>query len=347
MRPSPSCSAASRPGSSAGRSATSCSAVPSSTSTSPARARSARRGATRAASAGRRSRSRSATAPGGSRSRTGARSTSSSCRAARSRPTSPDATSRSTRSRCPSPAASRSIPQAAAATSSGSCCGPSPGTSSTTTRCGSCAPSGSRTSSASGWTRARRPSCAQARRGRAEPAGERVLGELRRLSPAGWLRLDELGLLEALGGSAARLREPDLLDSPDFLLVAAFGAGLERWPISNELRRYAHALLRGRGARGTARRARSTASGAGPSRGRSRRSPTCTRPGSPRRCARPGGAEPAEPLLRGDELGLSPGPEIGRMLEEIAEERAAGTVSTREEAQELVRRSAEALRRDR
>ena len=47
--------------------------------------------------------------------------------------------------------------------------------------------------------------------------------------------------------------------------------------------------------------------------------------------------EPAEPLLRGDELGLPPGPEIGRLLELIAEERAAGTISTREEALELVR----------
>jgi hypothetical protein len=47
--------------------------------------------------------------------------------------------------------------------------------------------------------------------------------------------------------------------------------------------------------------------------------------------------EPAEPLLRGDELGLPPGPEIGRLLELIAEERAAGTISTREEALRLVR----------
>jgi poly(A) polymerase/tRNA nucleotidyltransferase (CCA-adding enzyme) len=49
--------------------------------------------------------------------------------------------------------------------------------------------------------------------------------------------------------------------------------------------------------------------------------------------------EPAEPLLRGDELGLPSGPEIGRLLELIAEERAAGTISTREEALELVRRA--------
>ena len=49
-------------------------------------------------------------------------------------------------------------------------------------------------------------------------------------------------------------------------------------------------------------------------------------------------ADPAEPLLRGDELGLPAGPQIGDLLELIAEERAAGTISTREEALELVRR---------
>ena len=48
--------------------------------------------------------------------------------------------------------------------------------------------------------------------------------------------------------------------------------------------------------------------------------------------------DPAEPLLRGDELGVPPGPEVGRLLERIEEERAAGTISTREEALELVRR---------
>jgi hypothetical protein len=48
--------------------------------------------------------------------------------------------------------------------------------------------------------------------------------------------------------------------------------------------------------------------------------------------------DPEEPLLRGDELGLPPGPEIGRLLDLIAEERAAGTLSTKEEALELVRR---------
>ena len=49
-------------------------------------------------------------------------------------------------------------------------------------------------------------------------------------------------------------------------------------------------------------------------------------------------AEPKEPLLRGDELGVPAGPEIGRLLDLIAEERAAGTISTREEAVALVER---------
>jgi hypothetical protein len=38
---------------------------------------------------------------------------------------------------------------------------------------------------------------------------------------------------------------------------------------------------------------------------------------------------------------LPPGPEVGRILALIAEERAAGTISTREEAFDLARREAE------
>ncbi len=49
-------------------------------------------------------------------------------------------------------------------------------------------------------------------------------------------------------------------------------------------------------------------------------------------------AEPSEPLVRGDELGVPPGPEVGRLLELIAEERAVGTIHTRDEALELARR---------
>jgi len=56
-------------------------------------------------------------------------------------------------------------------------------------------------------------------------------------------------------------------------------------------------------------------------------------------------AEPSEPLLRGDELGVAPGPEVGRLLELVAEERAAGTIATQQEALELVRREAQAATR--
>ena len=48
-------------------------------------------------------------------------------------------------------------------------------------------------------------------------------------------------------------------------------------------------------------------------------------------------ADPDEPLVRGDELGLPPGPAIGRILAAIEEERAAGTITTRAEALALAR----------
>lgn len=179
----------------------------------------------------------------------------------------------------------------------------------------------------------------------ARPAGERILAELSRLSLAGWLRLDELGLLGPLGGSDERLREGDLVDAPEFRLVAAFGPPLERLPISNELRRYARTLLR----------ARPPVDGSPRAIHRFRRA---TEPfaldalayvhapehADAVRAART--REPAEPLVRGDELGLPPGPEVGRLLELVAEEHAAGTIETREEALELVRRSAQAVLRD-
>ena len=49
--------------------------------------------------------------------------------------------------------------------------------------------------------------------------------------------------------------------------------------------------------------------------------------------------DPDEPLLHGDELGLPPGPEIGRLLAAVEEERAAGIISTRDEALDFVRRT--------
>jgi hypothetical protein len=39
-------------------------------------------------------------------------------------------------------------------------------------------------------------------------------------------------------------------------------------------------------------------------------------------------------------LGVPAGPEVGRLLELVAEERAAGTIAARDEALDLVRREA-------
>jgi tRNA nucleotidyltransferase/poly(A) polymerase len=166
-----------------------------------------------------------------------------------------------------------------------------------------------------------------------EPAGERILGELERLSPAGFRRLDELGLLAPLGGSAERLD-----DQPQpFLLVLVFGRELERLPISNELRRLERRVLGARRPEDESPRA-------------IHRFRRATEPYALEALAYLGAdelaplvrearrTEPTEPLLRGDELGIEPGPEVGRLLARIAEERAAGTISTPAEALELVRR---------
>jgi hypothetical protein len=174
------------------------------------------------------------------------------------------------------------------------------------------------------------------------PAGERILAELRRLSTGGFRRLDELGLLEPLGGTITdRL---DRADSPDYRLVGVFGDSLTRLPISNELRRYARALLRAERPDGDPRSIH-----------RFRRA---TEPWALDALAFVGASdlagaveearrtEPAEPLVRGEELGLPPGPEIGRLLAEIEEERAAGTIATREEALDYARRNARPLRED-
>lgn len=162
-----------------------------------------------------------------------------------------------------------------------------------------------------------------------QPAGERTLAELRRLSADGYRRLDELGLLAPLGGSVeGRL---DALDDPDFRLVAVFGERLSHLPISNELRRYVRTLLRAtppedaspRAIHRFRRRTEPWALDALAFLGRWELS------GVVEEARR---ADPDEPLVCGDELGLPPGPEIGRILAAIEEERAAGTISTREEA---------------
>jgi hypothetical protein len=172
------------------------------------------------------------------------------------------------------------------------------------------------------------------------PAGERILGELLRLSVDGYRRLDELGLLEPLGGSLERARL-EAVDDPRFRLVAAFGERLSKLPISRSLRRYASALLEARRPPDDSPR----------SIHRFRRR---TEPWSLDALAFVGALElaeaveaarrndPREPLVRGDELGLPPGPEIGRILAVIEEERAAGTITTREEALALARAQAQA-----
>jgi tRNA nucleotidyltransferase/poly(A) polymerase len=169
------------------------------------------------------------------------------------------------------------------------------------------------------------------------PAGERILGELAQLSPRAYRRLAELGLLEPLGGSLDRLERVDDGDGR-LILVAVFADSLECLPISNELRRYARTVLNAELPLDLSPRALH----------RFRRA---TEPWATDAARLHGGSDelleavqtarasdPAGPLLRGDELGLPPGPEIGRLLALVAEERAAGTISTRDEALELVRR---------
>lgn len=169
------------------------------------------------------------------------------------------------------------------------------------------------------------------------PAGERIVAELVRLSVDGFRRAEELGLLGPLGGSVAGLDREQARASTDFRLVAAFGWRLAELPVPNELRRYASVLLN----------AERPEDGSPRAIHRFRRA---TEPWSLDALAYLGAedladtvraaraADPGEPLLRGDELGVPEGPEVGRLLELIAEERAVGTISTREQALELVKR---------
>jgi hypothetical protein len=168
-------------------------------------------------------------------------------------------------------------------------------------------------------------------------AGERIYAELVRLSVDGLRRAAELGLLAPLGGSEEGLERAGVVDSARFRLVAVFGGRLQRLPVSNELRRYASTLLRAEVPPDASPRA-------------IHRFRRATEPWALDALAFLGAEElidvvrearerdPGEPLLRGDELGIAEGPEVGRLLELIEEERAAGTISTREEALELVRR---------
>jgi hypothetical protein len=173
-----------------------------------------------------------------------------------------------------------------------------------------------------------------------DPAGERILTELLRLSRRGFFRLDELGLLEPLGGSLDRLAVLPSDASPELLLVAVFGEALDRLPISNDLRRLARTVL--------AAEAPPNLSPRSVHRFRRATEPFALEaveflgcnPALREAVLRARRDEPREPLVRGDELGLPPGPEIGRLLALVEEERAAGEISTREDALELARREA-------
>jgi tRNA nucleotidyltransferase/poly(A) polymerase len=170
------------------------------------------------------------------------------------------------------------------------------------------------------------------------PAGERILAELEKLGWTGYERLENLGLLAPLGGSlalAGRVAR-SLVDKPWLRLVTVFGERLHRYPISNELDRYSGKLLRARLPVDDSPR-------------QIHRFRCATEPWAIDALAFLGVAEladlvrlaretePDEPLLRGDELGIPPGPLVGELLDLVAEERAAGTISTREEALGLVR----------
>src|SRR6266516_2314239 len=172
-----------------------------------------------------------------------------------------------------------------------------------------------------------------------QPSKERILAELRRLSVDGFRRLDELGLLEPLGGSLTSIERAGAAGYPDYDLVVVFGENLLKLPISNETRRFARTLLRAEPPANDSPRA-------------IHRFRRATEPWALEALAFLGArgfddavirareAEPRKPLVRGGELELPPGPEVGRLLEEIAEERAAGTITTKEEALEDARRNA-------
>lgn len=169
------------------------------------------------------------------------------------------------------------------------------------------------------------------------PAGERILAELERLTPAGLRRLDALGLLGPLGGDVALLDRVEGAPGPALWLVACLREALLSLPVPGELARLTRTALRAEppaddGPRAIHRFRRATEPWAVEA------LLLAGRPELVRAVEAARASDPAEPLLRGDELGVPPGPEVGRLLERVAEERAAGSISTREEALALVRK---------
>src|SRR5256714_5962354 len=77
-----------------------------------------------------------------------------------------------------------------------------------------------------------------------DPSRERILAQLPRLAADGFRKLEELGLLESLGGSLTRIERAGVAGYPDYDLVVVFGENLLKLPISNETRRFARTLLR-------------------------------------------------------------------------------------------------------
>jgi tRNA nucleotidyltransferase/poly(A) polymerase len=175
----------------------------------------------------------------------------------------------------------------------------------------------------------------------AAPSGERIYAELVRLSADGFRRADQLGLLAPLGGSVERLEAVEPLDSWESRLVAVLGESLLRLPVPNELQRYARTMLRAEPPADDSLRA-------------VHRFRRATEPWALDALAFVGAwpladavraardAEPEQPLLTGEDilaLGVPSGPEVGRLLDLVAEEHAVGTISRPEEAVELVTRS--------
>ena len=265
----------------------------------------------------------SATAPGGSRRRTAAPSTSR-CFAARSRTISPDGTSPSTPSRGRSREATRSTRTAAVTTWPLVRSGRSPAPSSPTTHSGCCVQCGSKTSSGSASTRKPRLSSSGsvARRGvcrRAHPRGAPAALPGRVPAPGG------ARPARAARRRRAPLARADPADLPPRLLVAALGRSVERLPSRTDAAR-ADPSRRERPARTGARsihrfrrRTEPWALAALAFLGRDDLADAvlAARAAEPSRAAASRG---------GVELGVQAGPEVGRLLELVAEERAVGTI---------------------